>query len=172
MTPRCAKARHKGMSVLELLVVLAIAAIAAALMLPQLGRTDAHKLRAAARLLQADLAWAQSESIAHGDDPRVVVFDTAAGRYHVAAKSQPALALAHPSGSGSYVVTYGSGPAADLAGVAISGLAAGGDSILGFGVLGQLDQSSPATIDLSAGELSLTVTADPDTGETTVSHID
>ncbi|MHC4065472.1 MAG: prepilin-type N-terminal cleavage/methylation domain-containing protein, partial [Planctomycetota bacterium] len=64
-----------GFTLVEVLIVVVIAAIVAALAMPLLAETDSTRLAAAARLLMADLGFAQVESITHGDDPCVVVFD-------------------------------------------------------------------------------------------------
>ena len=160
-----------GLTIIELLVTVACIAVAAAIVLPVFGDGASAQLRAAAELLVADLEYAQSESIGHADDPRLVVFDIASNRYHIAPKSQPAVPLGDPVTNFSYVTTYGSQRAAALPRVKLSGYSLGGDNRLGFGGVGQLDQTTPATITLSAGTRTLTVTLDPVTGEASVGQM-
>ena len=153
------------------MIVLVILSILVVLAIPSFGDTDVSRLQAAANLLAADLAAAQFESIAHGDDLRVVVFDTTNHRYHVAASSDTATPITNPGDNLPYLVEYGAGRAGSLAGVTISGLSVGGDDQLQFGVYGELDQSTAATITLSSGGLSVTITIDPVSGDTAIGNI-
>lgn len=68
--------------------------------------------------------------------------------------------------------TSQSAPAATLPLVKIAAYSLGGDDQLGFGSVGQLDQTTPATLTLSAGNRSLTITLDPLTGEASVGQIE
>lgn len=153
------------------MIVLTILAIAVVLAVPMFSQTDVSKLRGAARLLQADLGFAQIESVSHGDDPRVMVFDTVNNLYHIAASSDPATPIINPAGGAPYVLEFGLGRATGMDGVTISALSVGGDDQLQFGIYGELDQSTPATMTLSLGGKSVTITVDPDTGDTSVSDI-
>lgn len=153
------------------MIVVTILGIAAAIVVPTLGNTAPTRLRGAAQLLAADLAYAQIESLSHGDDPRVIVFDTAANTYHIAATSDTTIPITNPIGGVPYLVDYGAGRAAHLADVTISAVSLDGDSELGFGIYGQTDQSTDATITLAAGTSSVTLTVDPSTGEVTIGDI-
>ena len=153
------------------MIVLTILAIAVVLAVPMFSQTDVAKLRGAARLLQADLGFAQIESVSHGDDPRVMVFDTINNLYHIAASSDPATPIINPTGGAPYVLEFGLGRATGLDGVTISALSVGGDDQLQFGIYGELDQAAPATVTLSSGGRSVTITVHPDTGDTSVSDI-
>ena len=160
--------RCGGFTVVELLLVVTIAGIVAALVLPMMAETDATRLAAAARMLIADLGFAQVESIAHGDDPCVVVFDQVNGSYQVTRSSDTSTAITNPADNQPYVTRFGTGRAAELAGVTIQGHSLDGDDELGFGIYGQLDQATQATITLQAGTSTLTVQVDPTDGEASV----
>ena len=153
------------------MIVVMILGIAAALVAPVLGDTAPTRLRGAAQLLAADLAYAQIESLSHGDDPRVVVFDTTANTYHIAATSDTTTPITNPIGGAPYRVDYGAGRAAHLADVTISAVSLDGDTQLGFGIYGQTDQTTDATITLAAGSSTMTLTVDPSTGEVTIGDI-
>ncbi len=153
------------------MIVLTILAIAVVLAVPMFSQPDISKLRGAARLLQADLGFAQIESVSHGDDPRVMVFDTINNLYHIAAASDPATPITNPIGGVPYVLEFGLGRATGMDGVTISSLSVGGDDQLQFGIYGELDQAAPATMTLSSGGKSVTITVHPDTGDTSVSDI-
>ena len=156
----------RAFTIVELLIVIMVVAIAAVMALPLMGGTDDTKLSAAARLLMADLEFAQVESIAHADDPRVVVFDQGTNSYRVAASSAPATPITNPIGNTPYSTTFGAGRAAELGGVTIASYSLDGDAQLGFGALGQLDQATEASITLQAGTSTITVKVDPSSGET------
>lgn len=163
--------KHGAFTFIEVMIVLAILAIAVVLAVPMFRQTDVTKLRGAARLLQADLGFAQIESVSHSDDPRLMVFDTVNHLYHIAAASDSATPITNPADGAPYVLEFGLGRAMGMDGVTISALSVGGDDQLQFGIYGELDQSTPATVTLSSGGRSVTITVHPDTGDTSVSDI-
>jgi type II secretory pathway pseudopilin PulG len=160
-----------GVTLVELLVVILCLAAAAAILLPVAADGDATQIRSAAELLVADLEYAQSQSISHADDPRLVVFDTTGNRYHIAPRSAPLVPVMDPVHRSGYVTNYGTGRAFALPRVRLGSYILGGDDRLGFGGVGQLDQSSPASVTLTAGTRSLTITLDAVTGEATVGQM-
>jgi len=152
-------------------VVLVCLSIVAYLVVPEFSNSEAQKLTSAASMLVADLQYAQSQSMAHGDDPRIVVFDTTAGSDFIAATSSPTTPITNPVGNSSYKVTYGTGNAAPLSGVRIVSLSLGGDSTLGFGQFGEIDQLTTATIQLQCVTTKITVSVEPTSGRATVSNL-
>jgi len=154
-----------------MMTVVIILAIAAALAVPMMSDTADTRLRGAASMLVADLAFAQVESVAHGDDPRLVVFDNPNDAYHIAATSDPATPITNPIANRPYLVTYGQGPAESLTNVTLESYTLNGDNQLGFGIYGGLDQPIDATITLGCEGLTVTLTADDNTGETTIGAI-
>lgn len=74
----------RGFTLVELLIVVVLVGILAGVVIPSLGDMRTYRLREAARLLAADLEFAQSDSLAHGEQPRTVRFEPAAGRYWIA----------------------------------------------------------------------------------------
>ncbi|MCC6579852.1 MAG: prepilin-type N-terminal cleavage/methylation domain-containing protein [Phycisphaeraceae bacterium] len=161
--------RFQAFTLMEVLIVLAVLGIAAAMAVPLLGDTGTTKLRAAAQLLCADLAYAQVESIAHVDDLRFFIVDQANNTYSIAPASAPTVPITNPVGKQPYRVTFGVGAAASqLSGVTINAISLGGDDRIRFGPYGQLDQAANATITLAAAGHTLTVTIDRVTGETTI----
>lgn len=155
----------------EIMITVTILAIIGALAAPMLSPNHTTKLRSAASLLAADLDACRAESIAHGEDTRVIVFDTDAEAYHLAPSSDPNTPLDHPTSGGEYTVQFGITETAQLKGVTIQSVSVGGDDQLGFGIYGQLDQTTDATITLESGGITLTLTLDAATGEVSIGEL-
>lgn len=162
---------RRAYTLIELAIVLLVLAIAAALTIPLFGNSNTTKLRAAANILAADIAYTQSESIAHGDDLRLLVINADHTGYRIATQSHPDTAITNPVNHEPYQVTFGQGDQRTLTGVTITATNLSSNNQLIFGALGQLDQTEPAVLTLSAGNSSLTVTVDPSTGQTTISNM-
>ena len=160
--------RTSAFTYLELVVVLLCLAVAALLVLPGMTGSGHAELRGAAESLLSDLEYAQQQSMANGDDCRVVVFDLAANTYWIAPGSTPAKAIPHPVDRQPFVNRFGEGRYAHLKNVVIDSCDVGGDGRLGFRSLGQLDQSTPATITLRHGADRIIIHLDPMTGEASV----
>ena len=169
MFGRSTSKRHRpptaGFTLVRVLIVVIVIGIVAALALPMLGQTHTTRLSAAARLLMADLAFAQTESITHPDDPCVVVFDQPANTYTVARASAPTTPITDPADDKPYVTQFGLGRAAELSAVTIGGYSLDGDDRIAFGPYGQLDQTTSASITLQSGAHTLTIQIDPVSGE-------
>lgn len=153
---------------------MAVLLILAGIVVPMAGDSGTTRLRQAANLVAADLAFAQVDSITHSDDPRLFVLDAQANSYYLAAASDPEVPLTNPVGKQPYEVIFGQGRAAAMQGVTITDFDLGPDDDveLQFGQYGQLDQTTAATITLSAGGKSITLTIDPVTGETAIGDIE
>lgn len=156
---------RRALTLIELLIVVAILGIAALLVVPATGSSQEVRLRAAARLLIADLEYAQTASIGNGADPLVIVFDTANAAYHLAHRSDPTTPATNPASGSALTTTFGQGRAAALTAVTFDAMSVGGDEILGFSALGALDQSADATITLRCGTASIDIMVDAATGE-------
>lgn len=171
--PRSAARPHPraGFTLFELVIVVICVGIAGMLVVPQFSDQSPTRLTSAARLLAADIEYAQADSLANGDDPRQVIFDPANARYSIAPRSSPDTPIVNPVGRQPYVTRFGIGRAATLNGVGIAGVDLGGDNVLQFGVHGELDQVTTAKITLSCGNIKVDVTVHPITGETGVSEL-
>lgn len=156
------------------MIVVVILGIVAALAMPMASPSATSKLQAAGRLLVADIELAQSESIAHPDDTRLLTIDPSNSAYLIAAGSAPDTPLNASYRGGPMKVCFGMGNFADLSGVTINSYDLdasdeNNDKALGFDSLGRPDQSTPATIQLACEGQTLTVTVAADSGEVTAS---
>lgn len=168
-----ATAVRRAYTLIELLIVIVLITIAFGLTLPTIGDSKELRLREAARLLAADIEFAQSESIAHpGDnDRRVVAFDTTNNRYWIAPRSDTSVAAAVTDIviQAPFVVQFGAGRAASLHGVTLQSVSVGTNDELRLDPYGVPEQGSDATVTLQCGPATMTVTVDGSTGEVSVS---
>jgi prepilin-type N-terminal cleavage/methylation domain-containing protein len=79
---RRARAFRYGMTLIEVLVVVTILAIAAAAVIPQMGSVGVLRVQGAVRTIVADISFAQSDAIAQ-QQPRAISFDTTTNSYRV-----------------------------------------------------------------------------------------
>lgn len=71
--------RHRAYTLIELLIVVGLLGLAAALLVPQLVGRDAMAAQACVRLVIADLSFAQSDALAHQEFRRVHFFADGSG---------------------------------------------------------------------------------------------
>lgn len=154
-----------------MMLVVAILGIIGTMAVPMFRDSDLARLRAAAGTLAADLAFAQSDSIAHGDNLRYLVIDQANNAYSITTVAAPTTPITDPVGKIPYHVVFGQGKAYTMTGVTISAYSLGGDARVRFGAFGQLDQTTAGTITLAAGGRTITLTLNPVTGEVSISQI-
>ncbi len=176
---RAPQTARPGFTAVEMIVVVVVLAITAALVVPRLGSAETSTLRAAARILAADIQLTQSEAMAHPDELRILDWSlSGALRYDVTTVDTPGAPdtddlITNPLSKEPYRVAYGENAAYDfLHGVwlAKSNLdVADHAGHLHFGAFGQVDLPThdPAMV-LAAGDLTLTVSVDGITGAVAV----
>ncbi|MCH2139171.1 MAG: GspH/FimT family pseudopilin [Phycisphaerales bacterium] len=71
--------QHGGYTLVEMMVTLIILGVAAALLVPTLGGFGSIETQSAVRRLVSDIAFAQSEAVAHQEFHRVVFHDDGSG---------------------------------------------------------------------------------------------
>ena len=163
--------RRPALTLVEIAVTVTCMAIAAVIVIPAISDRSGERLRGAAQVFIADLEFAQSQSMSHGDNPRVIAIESDNAGYRIATKSDPATAVKDPATAGPYVRRFGAAGAAALGGVRVKAHTFGSDNRLGLGVLGQLDQTTAAAITFECGSRSIVVTIDPTTGEATAGAV-
>jgi type II secretion system protein H len=169
---------RSGFTLVEILMVVVILGIVAAVIVPQLGARDDLKASAGARMLIADLSYAQSRAIA---TQRKQYVQFTGQQYFILSRTSDNAALtqiAHPVNPGNYVISFDSGP---LSGVRVIESTFGTSSMVAFDELGspmQYDSqtntstalTSPGIIRIQSGEQIMTITIEPYTGEMTVTQ--
>ena len=164
-----------GFTLIEILVVVVILGIAAAIVVPAIGSRSDLKATSAARMIMADLIYAQNRSISQ-QKKHYVRFDKAAQTYEVLEQVSPsAVLIKHPVNADNFVVRLGTGGAKPIRDVTIDTAAFDGKTILAFDELGTplvydagTNTDSPMNagkITLACGTLKLTITIEPFSGE-------
>ncbi len=151
-----------GFTLLELLIVVVILAIAAVTAIPMMSSAGTVQIRSAANKVAADLEYAKSLAISRGQE-YAVEFDTAAESYQIENNSSGTV-VDHPVKKGSsYVVDMGS---EGLDRVDISSVDFDGNEIVIFDCMGSPDNGG--TISLQADGMTMTITVEPVTGYVTI----
>lgn len=182
-----AKARHprhtrarvgalvRAFTLIEILVVVVILGIAAAIVVPAIGSRSDLKATSAARMIMADLIYTQNRSISQ-QRWHWVRFDTTNQTYEVLEQMDPsAVLIKHPVEASNFVVNLGSNGAKPIQDVTFKTVDFDGKTILAFDELGTPHSYDASTkvlaamaagkIQLQCGTLSLTITVEPFSGE-------
>jgi len=151
-----------GFTLVEIIVVVLILAICAAVVIPNVVNTSDMQATSAARMIAADLQYAQSLAIA-SQDPISVTFDVSAEQYflHKANESAP---LDHPITKQDYVTDFRSRRGFERLDVVSASF--GGTAVVTFDELGAPE--SAGTVILQAGPHVYQVDVATATGKVTV----
>lgn len=157
---RCAA---RGFTLIEILIVIVILAIAAMTAIPMMGSAASVQIRSAGNMIAADLEYAKSLAISKGQNFSVV-FDEGEESYRIA--DQDGNTISHPVKKGfDYVIDFED---EGLGRVEIADADFDGASQVQFDYLGSPDNGG--TVHLQAGDMSATVSVEPVTGYITVGN--
>lgn len=160
---------RRAFTLVEVLVTVAIIAIAGAIVVPQMIKTGTLTIQAAGRLIIADLLFAQNEAIAH-QEPRRVVFDTVNNRYWLAKDDGSVVGVnwkGGGAGGGNYLIDFKNDTR--FAGVTIDAVDLGGDATVEYDALGGPDTGG--TIDVTFDNVRYRITISPMTGRVTIEPV-
>lgn len=151
--------RERGFTFVELMITVALLAIAAMVALPSLRPDDPLKVIGAATMLASDIEYAQSATLASPADPTIVQFAEKQPRYWLALESDPATPILRPNGK-PYEVHFGVEGAQYLAGLQVE-LESDPAGAITFDAFGRLTQTEDARVVVGnpAGALVVTVTS-------------
>ncbi len=148
-------------TLVEIIVVLVILAIAATVVVPYATGTSSIQASSAARLIMSDLEYAQNQAITT-QTPVSVTFSVSGNSYTV---SNASGTLIHPISKQAYVVDFDT--LSGFGNVSVSEADFGGASNVTFDALGAPDNNGTVTV--VAGPHTYTVTVAPVSGRVTVS---
>jgi len=150
------------MTLVEVIVVMVLLLIAAAMVVPNVSSTEETRVSSAARMLMADMEYAQNVAITY-QSPVTVTFDVAAESYSLSNASGP---LTHPTSKDAYTVDLTA--IDELRGCEIiSANFAGGGSIT-FDELGTPDNAGDVIV--QAGDYPYRLSVAAATGKLTVNY--
>lgn len=162
--------RH-GFTMIELLIVMAILAIAAALAVPMVSSAGSMQLRSAATMVAADLEYAKSMSISRGQR-YAVVFDGMNETYRVTDES--GTTIGHPVKKGfPYIVDFRADSRlsqVDIVDAVFDGAATVSFNYLGSPLNGAGTDLNSGVVTLQAGGVTRSVSVEPVTGYISVSN--
>lgn len=165
---------RSGFTLIEVLIVMAIIGISAAMVLPMLGSRNDLNVSAAARKVVADIAWAQNMAIATQSRWHVRFSDSG---YNVAREQDGVLTIVeHPVDQSPLSVIFGvASPEPVLRGVVLGDVEFDESTHLVFDQLGTPRAGDDAntlgevgTVVLQAGTRIITIRVQPLTGEISV----
>jgi len=153
----------RAFSILELLVVIIIVAIAAAIVVPTMSSTQDVKATSAARIIAADIEYAQSMAITH-QDPVTVTFNPSGESYSLSNASGP---LVHPITKENYAVDFTTKDGFENLDVVSASF--GGTAAVTFDEIGAPDNVGSVTIQVGAHAYQISVAAA--TGKVRVAYV-
>jgi prepilin-type N-terminal cleavage/methylation domain-containing protein len=159
----------KAFTLVEVLVVVVILAIAGTIVIPHMLSSGTLGIQAAARMLIADILYAQNDAVAH-QNARRIVFDLAANSYRLEDEAGNTLSVnwrTPGSGSGNYVMDFSTD--SRFEGVRLSSVNFGGNADVQFDVLGS--PSSGGSIEIEYKSSRYRVDVAPFTGRVTVANV-
>ncbi len=155
---------NAGFTLIELMIVIVIIGIAAAMAIPMMSSAASFQIRAAANMVAADLEYAKSLAISRGQ-PYSVVFDVDNESYEIVDQSDGP--VAHPiTKDPSYVVSFRNNSRVDR--VDIDEANFDGLAKVTFDYLGS-PSSNSGLVTLQAGDAQKTVGVEAVTGYISVS---
>lgn len=157
--------RRRAFTLIEVLIVAVVLGILALVVIPGQGTHQRHVVENAAKLMLADLEYAQVLSITDSSDPCVLVVGGGGDRYHIARRSDPATPIPDPAGGGDCLTIFGQGRAETLDGVSISATTGivGGETR--YTSLGALAQGDDVALTLASAAENIVVVIDASTGD-------
>ena len=161
--PAVLRSVRRGFTIIEILIVVVILAIAAMTAIPMLSSAGSVQVKSVANMIAADLEYAKSLAITKGQSFSAV-FNTSADSYSI--KDQSGTTIQHPVKKGfDYVIDF---HAEGLDKADITGANFGGSPQVEFNYLGSPDNGGIVTV--QGGGATLRINVEAVTGYITVTN--
>jgi len=154
--------KNRGFTLIELIAVIVIIAIAAMLAIPMFGSAASAQIRAAADMVAADLEYAKSMAISR-QKTYTVTFDESAESYSITDESG---IISHPVTHKDYVVNFKEDGRVNKVNIVDADFAS--SEQVSFTYLGSPDNGGSVT--LSGGTKTMTITVEAVTGYVSISQ--
>lgn len=160
--PPAAKPQPRGYTLIEMLIVISLMGVMAALLLPRFEPSTYDQLQGAAQIISADIAYARNLAVTN-DSRYSLTFDSATNAYtlrHSGANNLldvlPMTPYRHSGAAPDEQITYLAdlphlGPGVELVGVSKGASGVSTSSTIEFNALGGLEGAQPITIWLACG---------------------
>lgn len=169
--------RRNAFTLVEILAVLVIMGVAAAMVIPRIGNRDDLKTASAARVVMANLIFAQNRAISL-QKTQYVKFDVANKTFSVIDTPAPLAYVTDPVTLANAGGTFGNAGSNGLVGVTLTSANFDGQTTIAFDELGTphaynfatgatTAMVNTGTIVLRAGTTTLTISVEPYSGEIT-----
>ena len=169
--------RRGGFTLVEILCVVVILGIISAVVVPQIATRDDQRAAAAARVVMADLLYAQNRAVAQ-QKVHFVHFDPVLQTYRVMDQWLPPRVIKNPIDGSTFQVAFGPASASGLREMNLQSAAFDAKPVLAFDVMGIPHAVDPftgamtplvsGTVVVACGAYKLTVTVSPYSGELAV----
>jgi len=159
---------RRAYTFIEITIVMVVAAILAVVAFSDSKSAADEEGMSAAVMFESDVEFARAGSIARPDDPIVIKLDAVNEKYWLANKSDEDTPILHPVSGKPYVVRFGPGGKAGVRSVSIHACDFGGDDVISFDGMGNLDQATPAVVQFSSGTARYEVSVAPASANCTI----
>jgi prepilin-type N-terminal cleavage/methylation domain-containing protein len=164
--------QRRAYTLIEILIVVTLLGIAAALVSPVVGSTDVLRVQSTVRAIVADIAFAQSDALAT-QSGRAIIFDADANKYTIVEVKGPVL---NPATDTMQVVEIGNGK--KYGDSKLISAEFDGDAILVFDEIGGPVTEPDTTTPSAGGKITITgsgqtfeITVEAYTGRVTVKRL-
>ena len=156
--------RNRGFTLIELVAVIVIIAIAAMLAIPMFSSAAGIQIRAAADMMAADIEYAKSMAISR-QKTYTVIFDESAESYRIQDESG---IISHPVTHKDYVVNFKTDSRVNNVNIVDADFAS--SEQVSFNYLGSPDPDNGGSVTLSADAETIMVTVEAVTGYVSISQ--
>jgi prepilin-type N-terminal cleavage/methylation domain-containing protein len=170
----------QAFTLVEILMVVVIIGIAAAIVVPQMSHRDDLKAAAAARVVMSDLMYAQNLAMTR-QKSHYLVFDSTGQSYKMVSGDSMTTAITHPVEKNDYLMKFGAQGSTGLESASLFSATFTGSTTTTYGTVGFDDLGAPmvytgtadqtltaGNVIVKSGNIKLKIVIEPYTGQLSV----